>query len=253
MLKLDEVSLRLGGKTVLDGLSLTLRPGRVTALVGRNGSGKSTLLACVNQQLPYEGQILFENTNLTACAPRQRAQKIAVLPQTLPAPHITVAEMAAFGRNPYVDFTGRLTQQDREKVGSALRDARAEELKDRFVDTLSGGERQRAALAMILAQDTPLMLLDEPSAHMDGAQEAAFLRLLRQLTDEKGKTFLVVLHELNAAVRYADDLWVLESGKMVFAGTKEECLATTLLEDTFGLRRYTLQEDGRPHIFFEAE
>lgn len=253
MLILRNLSVRLDGKQILDDISFTLRPHRLTALVGRNGSGKSTLLACVNQQVPYTGEILEGEKNLALLPPKERAKAIAILPQTLPAPHITAGEMAAFGRNPYLDFTGRLTQKDQQSVRDALKDANGADLAHRYVDTLSGGERQRVALAMILAQNTPIALLDEPTAHMDQSHEAAFLQQLTQLKQTRKKTFLVVLHDLTLAARYADDLIVLDGGGLVFAGTKEACLEQEILEKTFSLRRYTFEEAGQKRIFFSAE
>lgn len=242
MLEFDGVTVEFGGRKVLSDVSFSLKPGRLTALVGRNGSGKSTLLSCVNQQIPYGGSILYEAADLATFAPRQRARQIALLPQSLPAPHITGRELAVLGRNPYLDFTGRLGKTDREAVETALRDAHALELGERYVDTLSGGEKQRIALAMILAQNTPLVLLDEPTAHMDLSYESGFLELLRELKQTREKTILVVLHDLTQAVRYADDLAVLDGGRLVFAGSKAECLEQEILERTFGLKRYMAEE-----------
>lgn len=241
MLEIKNVSVRFGQKQILDNVSFSLRPHRLTALVGRNGSGKSTLLNCVNQQIPYTGEIREGEQNLALIPPRERAKAIAILPQTLPTPHITGRELAAFGRNPYLDFTGRLTDADRQAVERALRDADALSLEDRYADTLSGGEKQRIVLAMILAQNTHIALLDEPTAHMDLGYEAAFLELLQKLKTERKKTFLVILHDLAQAVRYADDLVVLDDGKVVFAGSKEECLEKEILENTFHLKRYSAE------------
>lgn len=249
MLEFNQVSVRLGGKQILQDVSFALRPHRLTVLVGRNGSGKSTLLACANQQLAYTGSILEGEKNLALLMPRERAKTVAILPQTMPTPHVTGWEMAAFGRNPYLDFTGRLTETDRKAVDAALSDASAAELADRYTDTLSGGELQRVRLAMILAQNTPIVLLDEPTAHMDQHHEAAFLNLLTQLKIRKKKTFLVVLHDLTLAAEYADDLVVLEEGRVIFVGTKEECLAKEILEKTFSLKRYTAEDK----IFFAAK
>ena len=253
MLILRNLSVRLDGKQILDDVSFTLRPHRLSALVGRNGSGKSTLLSCVNQQIPYTGEILEGEKNLALLPPKERAKAVAILPQTLPAPHITAREMVSFGRNPYLDFTGRLTEKDKQAVRDALREANAEALAERYVDTLSGGERQRVALAMILAQNTPIALLDEPTAHMDQSQEAAFLQRLTELKQTRKKTFLVVLHDLTLAARYADDLIVLEEGKLIFSGTKEDCLQQEILEKSFSLRRYTFEEVGEKQIFFAAK
>ena len=253
MLEFHDISVRLGGKAILENVTFSLRPHRLTALVGRNGSGKSSLLACVNQQFPYTGEILEGEKNLALLPPRERAKTVAILPQTVPAPHITVAEMAAFGRNPYLDLTGRLTERDRQAVAHALQDADAADLANRYVDTLSGGERQRAALAMLLAQNTPIALLDEPTAHLDQTYETAFLRQLNRIKTARKKTFLVVLHDLALAVRYADDMIVLDHGRVAFSGTKETCLQENVLERVFRLKRYTIEESGEHRIFFAAE
>jgi iron complex transport system ATP-binding protein len=157
--------------------------------------------------------------------------------------------MAALGRNPYLDFTGRLTDKDKQAVENALRDADALELSERYVDTLSGGEKQRIALALILAQNTPIALLDEPTAHMDLGYEAAFLDLLQKLKTQRKKTFLLILHDLNLAAEYADDLIVLDGGRLAFAGSREQCLEQEILEKTFGLKRYTMEN----RIFFSAK
>ena len=161
--------------------------------------------------------------------------------------------MAAFGRNPYLDLTGRLTERDRQAVAHALQDADAADLANRYVDTLSGGERQRAALAMLLAQNTPIALLDEPTAHLDQTYETAFLRQLNRIKTARKKTFLVVLHDLALAVRYADDMIVLDHGRVAFSGTKETCLQENVLERVFRLKRYTIEESGEHRIFFAAE
>ena len=249
MLEIKNLSVRYGEKTVLDNLSFALRPHRLTVLVGRNGAGKSTLFGCVNQQVAYTGTITEGEKNLALIPPRERAKSIAILPQSLPSPHITGRELVGLGRNPYLDFTGRLTATDKRAVENALQDADAQELAARYVDTLSGGEKQRILLAMILAQNTPIVLLDEPTAHLDLGYEAAFLELLRKLKKERKKTFLLILHDLNLAARYADDLIVLDGGHMVFSGTKEECLEKKILEETFGLRRYTVED----RTFFSAQ
>jgi iron complex transport system ATP-binding protein len=230
-------------------VSFALRPRRLTVLVGRNGAGKSTLFGCVNQQLPYGGAITQGERNLAAIPPRDRAKSIAILPQSLPSPHITGRELACLGRNPYLDFTGRLTAADKQTVEAALRDADALPLAERYVDTLSGGEKQRILLAMILAQNTPIALLDEPTAHLDLGYEAAFLDLLQRLKKERKKTFLLILHDLNLAVQYADDLIVLDAGRVAFAGSREACLEQKVLEKIFGLRRYTVED----RIFFGAK
>ena len=252
MLIFDNVSLRYGEKKALDGVSFTLRPHRLTVLVGPNGSGKSSLLSCVNQQLRYTGRILEGEKDLTLLPPRERARLLAILPQTVPAPHITGRELVALGRSPYLDFTGRLTRGDREAVEQALADVRGETLAHRYGDSLSGGELQRLLLGMILAQNTPILLLDEPTAHMDPEYEAQLLSLLRDQTRRRKKTVLVILHDLNQAVEYADDLVVLKEGKICFAGSKEDCLDGQILEQTFSVRRYKAVEGDNRRCFFAS-
>ena len=249
MLEFKGVSVRFGKKTALQNVDFTLRPHRLTVLLGRNGSGKSTLLNCVNQQIPYTGEIQEGEQNLALLPSRERAKTVAILPQTMPAPHITAWEMVAFGRNPYLDFTGRLTEKDRQMVDASLADVKGTELAARYVDTLSGGELQLVRLAMILAQNTPIALLDEPTAHMDQIHEGEFLELLTDLKKGKKKTFLVILHDLSLAAEYAEDLVVLEEGRVVFSGTKDECLAQGIIESAFGVKRYTAE--GK--IFFSAK
>lgn len=248
MLEFHNLSVTMGKQHILRDVSFPLPAGQLSVLVGENGSGKSTLLSCVNQQLRYSGTISLNDTDISRLSPKERAKQIAYLPQKLPFPHIPAEELVSFGRNPYLDFTGRLTDADRELVQSALIDADAAHLSGRYVDTLSGGEQQRAALAMILAQDTPILLLDEPTSHMDKRHEAAFLELLTKLKGKK--TMLVVLHDITTAVQYADHLIVLNEGSLVFQGSKGDCLAQEVLEKTFHLKRYTF-EDGK--TFFTAK
>ena len=249
MLEIKNLSVSYGARQVLYDISFSLRPGKLTVLVGRNGAGKSTLFGCVNQQVAYTGTVSYDGKDLAQLPPRERAKNIAILPQSLPFPHITGRELVSLGRNPYLDFTGRLTAADKQAVEEALQAADAAELADRYADTLSGGEKQRIALAMILAQNTPIALLDEPTAHLDLCYEGVFLDLLQKLKAQRQKTFLLILHDLNLAAEYADDLIVLDGGKVVFAGTREDCLAGEVLEKTFGLKRYTVEN----RIFFSAK
>lgn len=244
MIEFRDISLSIGRKKILDNISFSLPERGITVLVGRNGSGKSTLLSCVNGRHAYEGEILWKEENLASVPPQERARRIALLPQTMPAPHITAFDMAAFGRTPHLGISGKLTEADREKVLAALRKVRAEELADRFVDTLSGGERQRVNLAMILAQDTPCILLDEPTAHLDPVYAAEFLELLLPLRQEK--SILLVLHDLSLAAHIADRIAVLDEGRLRFFGTREDCLQRNILETVFGVRRFCCED----RIFF---
>lgn len=250
MLEFENVTAGYGKSAVLHDVSFALQPGHLTVMLGRNGSGKSTLLACANQEIAYGGRIRIGEQDLAKLPPRERAKQVAILPQSVPAPHLSVEELTEFGRNPYLDLGRRLSGEDRRAVAEALKNADVEALRDRSVATLSGGEQQRANLSMILAQNTPVIVLDEPTAHMDPCHEAAFLNQIHKLRQEK--TFLIILHDLNLAVAYADDLVVLDGGRIVFSGPTEQCLQQQILEKTFRVRRFTARQDDEIHTFFSA-
>lgn len=187
MLSFRRVCAAYGKKQVLDQIDFELPPHTLTAVVGKNGSGKSTLFACAGRKIPYTGEITLSGRELAAMTPRERAQRMAILPQTLPAPAVSVAELAVFGRNPYLDFGRRMTPTDRRLVEEALERVGIAALRDKLLTELSGGERQKAYLAMILAQDTDVLLLDEPTTYMDMEYEAAFFRAAEGAAGREGR------------------------------------------------------------------
>lgn len=250
MLEFHNLSVAIEKKTILQQINATVREQRLTVLVGPNGCGKSTLLSCVNQQRDYTGDITYGKARLNRLSPRERARKLAYLPQKVETPHISVAEYVALGRMPFLDFTGRLSEQDREIIHQAMMDADVISIQNQYVNSISGGELQRVNLAMILAQNVPMALLDEPTAHLDQCREEAYLQLLRELIQNRQKTFLVVMHNLSTALTYADDLMVMNQGRLLYTGPKDICLQSSLLEDVFGLRRYTAENNK---VFFAAE
>lgn len=249
MLEIKNLRVCRNKRTVLDDVTLTVTPHKLTALIGKNGCGKSTLVSCINQTVPYTGEISFSGRNLALIRPKERACLLSFLPQTLFIPHVTVSELVTMGRNPYVDIGKHLTSRDREAVRDAISAIGMEAFSDRYLDELSGGERQKAYLAMTLAQDTRVMILDEPTTYMDMAYEHAFLDLLDSLKRHRKKTLLVVMHNLNQAVRYADRLTVLDGGKIVFDGETSDCIQSGVIEQVFGVRRYTAEGQ----TFFSAE
>ena len=177
MLQFQQVSACYGKTPVLEQVSFSLVPHQLTAVVGRNGSGKSTLVSCVNQELHYTGEISFSDRSLAVMTRRERAQRIAILPQALRTPAVTVEELAAFGRSPYLDFGKRMSPKDRQIVAESLEAIGIAGLRDKLVSELSGGERQKAYLAMVLAQNPRVMILDEPTTYMDMEYETSFFRL----------------------------------------------------------------------------
>ena len=248
MLEFDRVSVSHRGRTILHEVSFSLRPHRITVLLGRNGSGKSTLIRCVNGLQRHTGEIRLDDVSLALTPSRERARKIGILPQILPETALTVRALAALGRNPYVDAAGRLSPEDRRMVSEALRAASMEDFADRSLRELSGGERQRAFLAMLLAQNTRILLMDEPTTYLDVDARRELRELIRTLARKQKKTLLVVLHDLNEAMELADDVVILENGELRFSGDVQACLDTHALEGCFHVTRRDCLGGG---VFFQ--
>ena len=237
------------GRPILSHISLTVPAGTVTALLGVNGAGKTTLFKAILQEIPYTGQIFCDNTALCDLSPRQRACRISLLPQHLPAPALTVREAVALGLSPHITRMGRA---EWEKVAERVEKLGLSDLIDRPVCTLSGGERQKVFFAMQLVQDAPVMLLDEPTAHMDLAFVARFYEILHEQASA-GKAILLVTHDVGEAFAHADRIAVLKDGGLAFAGTTDEALERQIPEKHFGLTRYTAQRGEKTVVFFKAE
>lgn len=235
MIAFEDLSVKKGRQTILRNTNFALRRGTITALIGKNGSGKSTLLSCVNRLCPYEGAIRLEARDIATFTPLERAKKIALLPQILPATELTVFALVSLGRLPYTGSMGRLSDTDRKKIAEALSLTDMTAFASRPCHTLSGGERQRAFLAMMLAQDAELLLLDEPTAFLDTDAANGLYHILSDLVQNHGKTVLAVMHDLSAAIHLADDIAILDGGSLAFFGTAEECLAVHAIERIFSV------------------
>ena len=219
---------------VLEDISFQIPAGSITAVTGANGAGKSTLLRCLTgEKRDYRGEIFLDGRNIRPLTAVERARLISCLPQELPCPHVTVEELVGLGRIPYTHWTGSLSPADRETVNKALLATGMQPWKDAFVDTLSGGQRKKAFFAMVLAQNTPLVLLDEPTAHLDTASRFAFLELVEQLRRDTGKTFLLVIHELPEMLSCADQILVLSDRKLVFDGNGPDFLSGQIPQTYF--------------------
>ncbi|PRB13084.1 ABC transporter ATP-binding protein [Microbacterium sp. MYb62] len=232
--------IRVGYDThaVIDGLDVGFPAGSITALVGPNASGKSTLLKALARLLPLqEGQVLLDGTALHTMSSRAIAQRLGMLPQSPLAPEgITVADLVTRGRHPHGRLFRRTLDHDMRVVASALVATGTAELADRPVDALSGGQRQRVWIAMALAQETSLLLLDEPTTYLDIAHQIEVLDLLADLRASSAKTIVMVLHDLEQAAAYADRLLVLSEGRLVAQGPPGDVLTERLVLDVFGLR-----------------
>lgn len=232
--------LSLGYRTdrlVVRDLDLDLRAGAVTAVIGPNGCGKSTLLRALARLLaPHSGSVLLDGQDLHRLPTRDVARRLGLLPQAPVTPDgITVRDLVRRGRTPHTSVWRQWSPADQQALEHALATTGMTALADEQVDTLSGGQRQRAWLAMVVAQDTPLLLLDEPTTYLDMAHQLDVLELVRDL-HRAGTTVVMVLHDVNQAARYADHLVALRDGAVVAQGEPDDVLTPALVQDVFGVR-----------------
>ncbi|MEV6300534.1 ABC transporter ATP-binding protein [Actinoplanes sp. NPDC051861] len=238
ILRGDHLSLGYSNIPVISDLSLTIADNRISAIIGPNGCGKSTLLKALGRLLrPSGGEVLLDGVRIDRMPTREVARVLGVLPQSPSAPDgLTVADLVMRGRHPHQSWFRQWSGDDEELVADALRWTGMLEYASRPVDALSGGQRQRAWISMALAQGTDLLLLDEPTTFLDLAHQIDVLDLIRRLHREKGRTVVMVLHDLSLAARYADVLIAMKDGEIVATGSPDEVLTPELLEKVFGLR-----------------
>lgn len=252
MIELRDLSAGYGRQAVLRGVSMQLTPGRVMILLGPNGCGKSTLLKTILGLLPkLGGEILADGVPTGQMTPRQLAQKITYLAQSRNTPNITARRMVLHGRFPYLSYPRRYRTEDYAAVEQALRQADAAALADRTMEELSGGQRQKIYLAMALAQDTQTLLMDEPTTFLDVGHQLAVMAAARRLAGE-GKAVLMVLHDLCLALRWADELAVLDAGGVAGQGTPEEVFQSGLLDRVFGVAVRRMETPGGWQYYTEV-
>lgn len=238
MPRLHTHNLSLGyDRLVVPDLSLEVPVGKLTALVGANGSGKSTVLRALARILkPKGGAVYLDGKAIHQLSTRQVAKQLALLPQNPGAPaELTVLELVSYGRFPHQHILGGPTRDDRRAVRQALVQTGMTALATRPVGTLSGGQRQRAWIAMALAQETDVLLLDEPTTHLDMAHQLEVLGLLEALNHDEGRTTVMVVHDLNHASRYAQHIVAIAHGKVVVAGTPAEVMTPETLRRVFAV------------------
>lgn len=255
MLSIRDLNVAYDDRQVLHDVGLQIQPGQVLALIGPNGSGKSSLIRALSGVVkPRSGDVHVQGKDARGLSDGERARLIAVVPQSanLP-PAFTVFECVALGRTPHLNWLGKLGKTDLDQVARALYDTETETLQERRAGELSGGEQQRVLLARALAQACPILLLDEPTAHLDLHHQVALLGLVRRMAKEQNLAVLVALHDLNLASLYADRLALLVDGRIRSQGTPEEVLTTETLQGAYQvpLHVHPNPKHGTPWVVLE--
>lgn len=235
MVNIRNVTKRYGDTMVVDHVSLEIPKGKITSFIGPNGAGKSTLLSIVSRLIAKdEGEVLIDGEEVTQTKNKELAKKLSILKQ---ANHInvrlTVKQLVSFGRFPYSQ--GNLTALDKKMIESALSYMELKEMENKFLDQLSGGQKQRAYIAMVIAQDTEYILLDEPLNNLDMKHSVQIMKVLRRLVDELGKTVIIVLHDVNFASVYSDYIVALRDGKIVKKGATNEIINNGVLKEVYDM------------------
>jgi iron complex transport system ATP-binding protein len=251
-LRAERLTLAYGDRTVIESLDLAVPPGEITVIVGANASGKSTLLRSLSRLLaPREGRVVLDGREVHRMPAKELARTLGLLPQSPVAPEgITVLDLVSRGRHPHQGIFSRWNAEDDAAVGAALEATRTTGLADRAVDELSGGQRQRVWIAMALAQQTDLLLLDEPTTFLDASHQIDVLDLLTDLNRTRGTTIVMVLHDLNVAARYADHLITLAGGRLHICGPPAEVLTEESVRIVFDLDSRIIEDPltGRPLV-----
>lgn len=233
MVQVMNVTKKYDETPVVNDVSVTIKQGQITSFIGPNGAGKSTLLSMISRLIAKDaGEVRIGDKDITKTKSRELAKKLAILKQSNEMnARLTVRELISFGRFPYSQ--GRLSAEDWEHVDQAIDYMELESMQDSFIHQLSGGQRQRAFIAMVIAQDTDYILLDEPLNNLDMKHSVQIMKVLRRLVKDMGKTVLLVIHDINFASCYSDDIVALKNGHIVAQGTTEEMMASEVLTDIY--------------------
>ena len=241
-----DLTKRYDGKTVVDSVSFEIPKGKVISLIGPNGAGKSTVMGIISRLIARDGGIVdFEGTDIGKWKSKELAKRLAILTQSNNIQmKLTVRELVTFGRFPYSG--GRNTDEDNAIIDKAIEYMELREIQDQFIDELSGGQRQRAYIAMVIAQDTEYVLLDEPTNNLDIYHASNMMKIARRLCDELGKTVILVLHEINYAAFYSDYICAFTDGKIEKFGTVEEVMTKENLSKIYNVDFEIMEIEGRP-------
>ena len=245
-MQVKELKKQYDGKTVVDSVTFTIPKGKVLSLIGPNGAGKSTVMGIISRLIARDaGLVDFEGRDIAKWKSKELSKRLAILTQSNSIQmKLTVRELVTFGRFPYSG--GRTTPEDQRIIDQAISYMELEEFQDRFIDELSGGQRQRALIAMVIAQDTEYVLLDEPTNNLDIYHATNMMRTVRKLCDELGKTVILVLHEINYAAFYSDYICAFVDGKVAKFGTVEEVMTKENLSAIYQVDFEILEIEGKP-------
>lgn len=251
MLSIKNLSIFFEAIRILDGITFQAEPGQILGIIGPNGAGKTSLLRAISGLIPLEkGEILYNHQSLANMPTEARAQLIASVPQAIALPPaFSARDVVMLGRTPYLNWLGQTSARDDEIVRIAMEQTHTGELMNRKIDELSAGEQQRVLLARALAQSTPILLMDEPTSHLDLRYQIELLDLTRDLVHSGKKTALVVLHDLNLTIRYADKLLLLNLGEMVAFGPTRKVLQAATLSQVYQIPIEIYRQNKTPHIF----
>lgn len=235
MIQVRSLTKLYGKKRVVEDVTVDIQRGQITSFIGPNGAGKSTLLSMVSRLLAADtGEVLVDQTDVRGMKSNEFSKKVSILKQSnYMNVRLTIRELVAFGRFPY--SKGRLTAKDEVMVDQAIEYMALDDIEDTYLDELSGGQRQRAFIAMVIAQDTDYILLDEPLNNLDMKHSVQIMKILRRLVDELGKTVVIVLHDINFASVYSDRIVALKNGKVVKDGPTEEIIQSDSLKEIYDM------------------
>lgn len=243
---IKNLTKKYDGKPVVDAVSFEIPQGKVLSLIGPNGAGKSTVMGIISRLIARDaGLVDFEGEDINKWKSKELAKRLAILTQTNNIQmKLTVRELVAFGRFPYSG--GRITPEDKTIIDKAIAYMELEEFEDRFIDELSGGQRQRAYIAMVIAQDTEYVLLDEPTNNLDIYHATNMMKIVRRLCEDLGKTVVLVLHEINYAAFYSDYICAFVDGKIAKFGTVKEVMTKENLSEIYGVDFQIQEIEGKP-------
>lgn len=245
MIEVKNLIKKYGDKTVVDNVSIEIEKGKVTSFIGPNGAGKSTVLSIISRVLDMDsGEVIIDGKNLSKWDRKELSRKMAILRQTNNVNvRLTIRELVSFGRYPHSE--GRLTEEDNRYIDEAIEYMQLKDIEDKYLDELSGGQRQRAYIAMVIAQNTEYVLLDEPLNNLDMKHSVKMMKVLKGLAEDLGKTVVIVMHDINFASVYSDSIVILKDGKIVKHADTKKVISKEILEDIYEIDFHITNIEGK--------